>query len=162
MLLSLPLPDTLVLHLKRFRYDSFFSSSKISTYVQFPLDRLDMREFCDEDTHQNASSSSQPLPAASIRNNHNTSTLNGYHSPQNTNTNDPQTSHFFSQTENSQQQRHDPQQNPHHHQQQQQQQHLFLDSTDYNTTFQCMAVVKHIGSIGGMKNERKKKKKKKI
>ncbi|KAG0056278.1 Ubiquitin carboxyl-terminal hydrolase 33 [Gryganskiella cystojenkinii] len=37
------LPETLCIHLKRFRYDSY--SSKINTYVQFPLEDLDMGPF---------------------------------------------------------------------------------------------------------------------
>ncbi|KAG0022961.1 Ubiquitin carboxyl-terminal hydrolase 33 [Entomortierella chlamydospora] len=37
------LPETLCIHLKRFRYDTY--SSKINTYVQFPLDDLDMTPF---------------------------------------------------------------------------------------------------------------------
>ncbi|KAG0088478.1 Ubiquitin carboxyl-terminal hydrolase 20 [Podila epicladia] len=37
------LPETLCIHLKRFRYDSY--SSKINTYVQFPLEDLDMLPF---------------------------------------------------------------------------------------------------------------------
>ncbi|KAF8923656.1 Ubiquitin carboxyl-terminal hydrolase 33, partial [Dissophora ornata] len=37
------LPETLCIHLKRFRYDSY--SSKINTYVQFPLEDLDMTPF---------------------------------------------------------------------------------------------------------------------
>lgn len=37
------LPETLCIHLKRFRYDSY--SSKINTYVQFPMEDLDMSPF---------------------------------------------------------------------------------------------------------------------
>ncbi|KAG0305025.1 Ubiquitin carboxyl-terminal hydrolase 33 [Dissophora globulifera] len=37
------LPETLCIHLKRFRYDTY--SSKINTYVQFPLEDLDMTPF---------------------------------------------------------------------------------------------------------------------
>ncbi|KAF9989124.1 Ubiquitin carboxyl-terminal hydrolase 33 [Mortierella antarctica] len=37
------LPETLCIHLKRFRYDTY--SSKINTYVQFPLEDLDMGPF---------------------------------------------------------------------------------------------------------------------
>ncbi|KAF9902270.1 Ubiquitin carboxyl-terminal hydrolase 33, partial [Lobosporangium transversale] len=37
------LPETLCIHLKRFRYDTY--SSKINTYVQFPLDDLDMAPY---------------------------------------------------------------------------------------------------------------------
>ncbi|KAG0352314.1 Ubiquitin carboxyl-terminal hydrolase 33 [Podila minutissima] len=37
------LPETLCIHLKRFRYDSY--SSKINTYVQFPMEDLDMLPF---------------------------------------------------------------------------------------------------------------------
>ncbi|KAF9910868.1 Ubiquitin carboxyl-terminal hydrolase 33 [Linnemannia zychae] len=37
------LPETLCIHLKRFRYDTY--SSKINTYVQFPMDDLDMTPF---------------------------------------------------------------------------------------------------------------------
>ncbi|KAF9376050.1 Ubiquitin carboxyl-terminal hydrolase 33, partial [Podila verticillata] len=37
------LPETLCIHLKRFRYDSY--SSKINTYVQFPMEDLDMMPF---------------------------------------------------------------------------------------------------------------------
>ncbi|KAK3845148.1 MAG: hypothetical protein J3R72DRAFT_50940 [Linnemannia gamsii] len=37
------LPETLCIHLKRFRYDSY--SSKINTYVQFPMEDLDMTPF---------------------------------------------------------------------------------------------------------------------
>lgn len=37
------LPETLCIHLKRFRYDTY--SSKINTYVQFPLEDLDMSPF---------------------------------------------------------------------------------------------------------------------
>ncbi|KAF9438906.1 Ubiquitin carboxyl-terminal hydrolase 33 [Entomortierella beljakovae] len=37
------LPETLCIHLKRFRYDSY--SSKINTLVQFPLEDLDMTPF---------------------------------------------------------------------------------------------------------------------
>ncbi|KAF9159522.1 Ubiquitin carboxyl-terminal hydrolase 33 [Actinomortierella ambigua] len=38
------LPNTLCIQLKRFRYDSYFSS-KINTYVQFPMEDLDMRPY---------------------------------------------------------------------------------------------------------------------
>ncbi|KAF9365401.1 Ubiquitin carboxyl-terminal hydrolase 20 [Mortierella sp. NVP85] len=37
------LPETLCIHLKRFRYDTY--SSKISTHVQYPLEDLDMTPF---------------------------------------------------------------------------------------------------------------------
>ncbi|KAF9386418.1 Ubiquitin carboxyl-terminal hydrolase 33 [Podila verticillata] len=37
------LPETLCIHLKRFRYDNY--SSKINTYVQFPMEDLDMMPF---------------------------------------------------------------------------------------------------------------------
>ncbi|KAG0251884.1 Ubiquitin carboxyl-terminal hydrolase 20 [Mortierella polycephala] len=37
------LPETLCIHLKRFRYDTY--SSKITSYVNFPLEDLDMAQF---------------------------------------------------------------------------------------------------------------------
>ncbi len=40
----LDLPETLIIHLKRFRHDSMFSN-KISSYVSFPLDDLEMKPF---------------------------------------------------------------------------------------------------------------------
>jgi hypothetical protein len=42
------LPDTLCIHLKRFRHDFAFSS-KISTKVVFPLHRLDMAPWLHKD-----------------------------------------------------------------------------------------------------------------
>jgi len=41
----LRLPEILCIHIKRFRYDSYFSSSKISDQVTFPLNDLDMSPF---------------------------------------------------------------------------------------------------------------------
>lgn len=44
------LPEVLCIHLKRFRHDSFSSySSKISNYVEFPIDNLDMSGYVSED-----------------------------------------------------------------------------------------------------------------
>lgn len=46
----LELPEVLCVHLKRFRHESFSSySSKISSYVSFPLDGLDMTPFLAKD-----------------------------------------------------------------------------------------------------------------
>lgn len=39
------LPEILCIHLKRFRYDSYFSS-KLSTHVLFPITDLDLKPFC--------------------------------------------------------------------------------------------------------------------
>lgn len=41
----LNLPEILIIHLKRFRHDSMFSTGKIGSYVSFPLDDLDMRPY---------------------------------------------------------------------------------------------------------------------
>jgi ubiquitin carboxyl-terminal hydrolase 20/33 len=41
--------------LKRFRHDTYFSS-KITTYVQFPLEGLDMMPYCTT-THANSNTS---------------------------------------------------------------------------------------------------------
>lgn len=41
----LKLPEILIIHLKRFRHDSMFSTGKISSYVSFPLDDLDMKPY---------------------------------------------------------------------------------------------------------------------
>jgi ubiquitin C-terminal hydrolase len=41
--------QVLCIHLKRFRYDSFFSS-KIGIQVNFPLEDLDMSPYCTADT----------------------------------------------------------------------------------------------------------------
>ncbi|GBB85144.1 hypothetical protein RclHR1_01170028 [Rhizophagus clarus] len=41
------LPETLCIQLKRFRYDSCYSS-KIATHVQFPLEDLDMKPYCKD------------------------------------------------------------------------------------------------------------------
>ncbi|CAG8561287.1 10397_t:CDS:10 [Rhizophagus irregularis] len=41
------LPETLCIQLKRFRYESCFSS-KIATHVQFPMEDLDMRPYCKD------------------------------------------------------------------------------------------------------------------
>ena len=46
------LPDTLCIHLKRFRHDFAFSS-KISTKVVFPLQRLDMAPWLHKDCVSN-------------------------------------------------------------------------------------------------------------
>merc|ERR1711915_244617 len=46
------LPEVICFHLKRFRMDNslqFSSSTKKSTYVQFPLEGLDLSEFMDEE-----------------------------------------------------------------------------------------------------------------
>ncbi|XP_033119161.1 ubiquitin carboxyl-terminal hydrolase 20-like [Anneissia japonica] len=44
------LPEVLCIHLKRFRHESMTSySSKISNYVEFPLEGLDVRQFLDKD-----------------------------------------------------------------------------------------------------------------
>eukprot|EP01121_Diplochlamys_sp_Union-15-3_P022501 TRINITY_DN9604_c0_g1_i1.p1 TRINITY_DN9604_c0_g1~~TRINITY_DN9604_c0_g1_i1.p1 ORF type:complete len:781 (-),score=104.18 TRINITY_DN9604_c0_g1_i1:57-2399(-) len=40
-------PEVLCIHIKRFRYDSFFGS-KISDHVAFPLEGLDIRPYCSE------------------------------------------------------------------------------------------------------------------
>eukprot|EP01112_Ceratiomyxa_fruticulosa_P022691 TRINITY_DN839_c0_g1_i26.p1 TRINITY_DN839_c0_g1~~TRINITY_DN839_c0_g1_i26.p1 ORF type:complete len:831 (-),score=158.18 TRINITY_DN839_c0_g1_i26:70-2562(-) len=39
------LPEILVIHIKRFRYDSYFAN-KLSNHVAFPLEGLDMSPFC--------------------------------------------------------------------------------------------------------------------
>eukprot|EP00741_Cyanophora_paradoxa_P000373 tig00000403_g364.t1 len=43
------LPEVLVVHIKRFRYDSLFGS-KLSNHVAFPIEELDMRPFCQKNT----------------------------------------------------------------------------------------------------------------
>ncbi|XP_071948143.1 ubiquitin carboxyl-terminal hydrolase 20-like [Antedon mediterranea] len=44
------LPEVLCIHLKRFRHESMTSySSKISNYVKYPLEGLDIRKFLDKD-----------------------------------------------------------------------------------------------------------------
>ena len=48
------LPDTLCIHLKRFRHDFAFSS-KISTKVTFPLTDLDMSPWMHKDSYSNVS-----------------------------------------------------------------------------------------------------------
>ncbi|KAG0069112.1 hypothetical protein BGZ89_003508 [Linnemannia elongata] len=55
------LPETLCIHLKRFRYDSY--SSKINTYVQFPMEDLDMTPFLKSTDHQELSNSKYDLYA---------------------------------------------------------------------------------------------------
>lgn len=48
----LKLPEILCIHLKRFRHDNIFSSSsssKISSFVSFPLERLDMMPYLHKD-----------------------------------------------------------------------------------------------------------------
>jgi len=49
------LPEVLCIHLKRFRFDSYFSS-KISRHIGFPLSKLDLSQFLK--TREDASSPS--------------------------------------------------------------------------------------------------------
>jgi ubiquitin carboxyl-terminal hydrolase 20/33 len=48
----LDLPETLVIHLKRFRHEFLFSN-KINTYVSFPLNDLDLRDYLHDDYKHN-------------------------------------------------------------------------------------------------------------
>ncbi|CAF0856128.1 unnamed protein product [Brachionus calyciflorus] len=41
----LNLPEVLIIHLKRFRHDAMFSTGKISAYITFPIDNLNMQPF---------------------------------------------------------------------------------------------------------------------
>lgn len=52
----LSLPETLVIHLKRFRHDFLFSN-KINTYVSFPLYDLDLKDYIHSD-YENSDESS--------------------------------------------------------------------------------------------------------
>ena len=45
----LKLPEVLCIHLKRFRHEFMFST-KISSYVSFPLEGLDMRPYIHPDS----------------------------------------------------------------------------------------------------------------
>ena len=46
----LTLPKVLVLHFKRFKWSFYYSSTKISRYVQFPLKGLKLKEFMAKDS----------------------------------------------------------------------------------------------------------------
>lgn len=44
------LPEVLIIHLKRFRHDSMFSTGKINSFISFPLDNLNMQPFVHRGT----------------------------------------------------------------------------------------------------------------
>ncbi|XP_065646755.1 ubiquitin carboxyl-terminal hydrolase 20 isoform X2 [Hydra vulgaris] len=56
------LPEVLCIHLKRFRHELFYSS-KISTYISFPLKDLDMEMFLSKDCQKSSSCSKYDLTA---------------------------------------------------------------------------------------------------
>jgi len=56
------LPEVLCIHLKRFRHELYFSS-KINTYISFPLHDLDMRPFLSKDCSKSKLSSKYDLNA---------------------------------------------------------------------------------------------------
>ncbi|KAM8835496.1 ubiquitin carboxyl-terminal hydrolase 2-like [Synchiropus picturatus] len=64
-------PQVLVLHLKRFS-DSNIRASKLSTYVNFPIKELDLREFASE-------SSERPIYSLYAVSNHTGNTLGGHY-----------------------------------------------------------------------------------
>jgi hypothetical protein len=51
----LHLPEILIVHLKRFKHDSMFSTGKISTFISFPDYNLDMRPYLHKDCRNEVS-----------------------------------------------------------------------------------------------------------
>lgn len=76
--LCLPLPPVLIIQLKRFSYDNY-SSDKIDTFISFPIDELDLKEYITKDNNnqsENNSSTKYELVAVS---NHTGSLISGHY-----------------------------------------------------------------------------------
>lgn len=76
--LCLPLPNVLIIQLKRFTYD-IYSNEKIDTFISFPLNELDLDKYIirdDNDPNQKTSSTKYDLVAVS---NHTGSLISGHY-----------------------------------------------------------------------------------